>query len=53
MNNRRKELMLASAKEYCKCVVEGKTLKYNNQCNVIQSNTTGSGTSTSPYVITQ
>ena len=47
MNNRRKELMLASAKEYCKCVVEGKTLKYNNQCNVIQSNTTGSGTNTS------
>ena len=29
MNNRRKQLMLASAKEYCKCVVEGKTLKYN------------------------
>lgn len=29
MNNRRKQLMLASAREYCKCVVEGKTLRYN------------------------
>ena len=29
MNNRRNQLMLASAREYCKCVVEGKTIKYN------------------------
>ncbi len=29
MNNRRNQLMLASAIEYCKCVVEGKTIKYN------------------------
>lgn len=35
MNNRRKELMLASAKEYCKCVVEGKTLKYNQLANIV------------------
>lgn len=31
MNNRRKELMLASAREYCKCIVEGKTIKYNQK----------------------
>lgn len=35
MNNRRKQLMLASAKEYCKCVVEGKTLKYNQLANIV------------------
>ena len=29
MNNRRNELLLASSREYCKCVVNGKTLKYN------------------------
>lgn len=39
MNNRRKQLMLASAKEYCKCVVEGKTLKYNQQVEDNFSNT--------------
>lgn len=39
MNNRRKQLMLASAKEYCKCVVEGKTLKYNQIAK--PSNTSG------------
>lgn len=39
MNNRRRQLMLASAKEYCKCVVEGKTLKYNQQVEDNFSNT--------------
>ena len=29
MNNRRNELLLVSSREYCKCVVEGKTIKYN------------------------
>ena len=35
MNNRRKQLMLASAKEYCKCVVNGNTLKYNQLANIV------------------
>ena len=36
MNNRRNELLLVSAKEYCKCIVEGKTIRYN-QKNVMPS----------------
>ena len=29
MNNRRNDLLVASARKYCKCVVSGKTIKYN------------------------
>lgn len=40
MNNRRKQLMLASAREYCKCVVDGKTIKYNQ---IAKPSTTSGG----------
>lgn len=46
MDKKRKLLILAKNK-YGEFDIKGKTLKYNNQCNVIQSNTTGSGTTTS------